>query len=188
MKHTEVEFKYSAKNVSLEQFQKFCMELNPKEIVLPAGYDYFYRSPKDPNSFCRHRQGAITNQLTFKRKLADKNNFVRTEHNIDLSSKMSNLQIEAFLKEFGYEKSSSIYKNAFVYLYNKFNFVYYVVYDVAMNELGRFIEIEMDENYDWKDEIEAYTELQQLEKSMAVLGITSHTRLKLSLFEMFGEK
>lgn len=186
MHHTEVEFKYSADNVSLAKFQEFCLELQPKEVVLPAGYDYFYKSSKDSSCFCRHRKGALTNQLTFKRKLTDKNNFVRTEHNIDLSADMSKEQIEAFLLEFNYTPSATIYKNAFVYLYNKFNFVYYVVYNADMKELGRFIEIEMDEKYAWKDSAEAMAELQQLEKSVAKLGITPANRLRKSLYELFG--
>lgn len=183
---TEVEFKYSADEIPLAAFQSFCEHMEPKLRVMPAGYDHFYDKVNDEVSFCRHRVAATTNQLTFKRKLQDNNNSVRIEHNVDLSESMSKEQIAAFLKEFGYEHSNTIYKNAFVYVYDRYSFCYYIVYNEGMEEMGRFIEIEMDEHYPWADERNAYVELQDLERKAASLGLNSSRRLKKSLYEMFG--
>ena len=183
---TEIEFKYNADCVALRTFQDFCRRLNPITEVMPAGYDHFYNKTGDEVSFCRHRVGALTNQLTFKRKLQDNNNSVRTEHNIDLSKEMSKQQIEAFLKEFGYKWCSTIYKNAFVYVYDKYSFCYYIVYTEGMEELGRFIEIEMSEEHPWESQEQAYKMLQELEKEVSVVGLFPSRRLKKSLYEMYG--
>lgn len=187
MNYKEIEFKYNATGVSLDAFTRLCQEHGEYTSVMPAGYDYFYQNEKDPDSFLRHRVGAKTNQLTFKRKTTDKNNFVRTEHNIDLTKSMTRPQLEAFCGEFGYKYAFAIYKNAFVYLYDRYNFVYYICYDTDMRELGRFIEIEMKEDYDWKTEEEAYEALLKLEQTLKAIGITPQARIKRSLFEMFSK-
>lgn len=180
----EIEFKYKADDISLEAFSSFCKN-EPYKFVLAAGYDHFYSCKDFSESFCRHRVGPDKNELTFKRKTADKNNFVRTEHNIELSPSVSEEQVAALCNEFGYKHNVSIYKDCFVYKYFNHTFVYYICYNLEMKELGRFVEIEMDENYPWETEEQALNELTMLEKKFHQFGVSPQSRVKRSLFEMF---
>ncbi len=186
MNFKEVEFKYKADNISLTSFIEFCNKKDPKRVVIASGYDHFFHSVASEDAFCRHRMGPDMNQLTFKRKSVANNNFVRTEHNIDLTRDMTKEQIEALCSEFGYKFNTSIFKNCFVYNYDWYTFVYYICYDVDMKELGRFVEIEMSEDHNWTSENQAWNELLIVEKLCAKeLGVSAQSRIKRSLFEMF---
>jgi hypothetical protein len=66
--------------------------------------------------------------------------------------------------------------------------VYYVVYDQDLVEQGRFIEIEMDEKFEWPSDEQAWNELIQHENKLSKLGILPQARVKRSLFEMFIQK
>lgn len=188
MKYTEVEFKYAAENISLETFTEFCKNRGPERFVMAAGYDHFYDHAKDADTFCRHRIGPDMNQLTFKRKTADNNNFVRTEHNIDLDTKVIPEQVEALCQEFGYRHNVSIFKNCFVYTYSWYTLVYYICYNLDMNELGRFVEIEMKEDHKWASDNQPMAELLVIERTCKALGILPQARIKRSLFEMFRKQ
>lgn len=183
-KPTEIEFKYRADDISLKDFIAFCEARGPLRAVNPCGYDYFYDNAKDQDAFCRHRVGLDINQLTFKRKTTDANNFIRTEHNMDLV-KATREQVRSLVSEFGYAHNFSLYKNCFVYSYDNYTLVYYVCYDEDMKELGRFIEIEMKEDFQWKSEQEAWDCLLVFEKLCKPLGISPQHRIKRSLFELY---
>lgn len=185
MKFKEIEFKYKAENISLSQFSEFCKKRVPVKTLIASGYDHFYERADESGSFCRLRVGPDSNQLTFKRKTVDGNNFVRTEHNIDLAAATSQEQIDALLAEFGYNYNTSLFKNCFVYQYDWYTFVFYVVYDTDMKELGRFVEIEMSEDYAWASEEEAYSQLLVLEKLCKPIGVLPQSRIKRSLFELY---
>lgn len=186
MKYKEIEFKYNADAVKLSDFTAFCGAHNGgAEELRASGFDHFYDNLKDPDAFGRLRVGADSNQLTFKRKTQDTNNFIRTEHNIDLASWTTRDQIEALFSEFGYRYNTSLFKNCFIYVYDTYTFVYYICYDVNMKELGRFIEIEMSEQHSWVNESEAYNHLLVLEKLMKTLGISPQNRIKRSLYELY---
>lgn len=184
MKYKEVELKYSAENIPLTVFKKFCEGRNPRKLTVASGYDHFFSNTKDKDAFCRHRVGPDLNQLTFKRKTSDINNYIRTEHNIDLQHGVKKDQIEALCAEFGYAYNTSIFKTCFVYKFDYYTFVYYVCYDVEMQETGRFFEIEAAEDYQWKNETEAWEALMVLEKFSRPLGISAQGRIKKSLWEM----
>jgi len=188
MKYTEIEFKFNAKDIKLTDFIKFCKSHSGdcKEIIA-SGYDHFYDNSKDPDAFGRLRVGPDVNQLTFKRKTKDTNNFIRTEHNIELTKGTTRDQIEALFLEFGYKYNVSLFKNCFVFVYDTYTFVYYICYDTDMEELGRFIEIEMSEEHSWANEAEAYNHLLVLEKLMKSLGISPQNRVKRSLFELYSK-
>lgn len=185
MKFREIEFKYKADNISLSVFEAFCKKNSPLTHLIASGYDHFYDKSDASGSFCRLRVGPDSNQLTFKRKTTDNNNFVRTEHNIDLTRETSREQIEALLSEFGYAYNTSLFKNCFIYKYDWFTYVYYVCYDTDMKELGRFVEIEMSEEHAWQNEEEAYNQLLILEKLCKSLGVSPQCRVKRSLFELY---
>jgi adenylate cyclase class IV len=189
MNFREVEFKYRADNIGLEAFVNFCTAFKGlKKTFSASGYDHFYDSPKDPGAFQRLRVGPDANQLTFKRKTEDANNFIRTEHNIDLAPTTSRENIEAYIAEGGFSYNTSLFKSCFVYEYTRHIFVYYVCYDTDMKETGRYIEVEMSEDYPWASESDAYEELTVLEKLMKPLGITPQSRVKKSLFELYRKE
>lgn len=185
MTFLEVEFKYPAENISLSTFTNFCERRPSLAVTSASGYDHFYEKQDCIGSFCRLRVGADANQLTFKRKTEDGNNFVRTEHNIDLTRETTREQIDALLSEFNYRYNTSLFKNCFIYKYDWYTAVYYVVYDETMKELGRFIELEMSEDYPWSSQEEAYNQLLILEKLFKPLGLIPQVRVKRSLFEMY---
>lgn len=193
-KPLEIEFKYNASEVDLGQLGEFCNQVDTHDGETPSflhasGYDYFYARFAEDTAFCRHRVGPDSNQLTFKRKTAENNNYVRIEHNIDLAPGVSPEQIRALAREFGYGATTfSIFKNCFIYSFPQYIFVYYVCYDTSMKELGRFLEIEVSESYPWKDSDEAMDRLIQLEQKAKVIGLTPQKRIKRSLFEMFAPR
>lgn len=187
VKHREIEFKYNADNISLTEFQAFCEDREPFRTVVASGYDHFYQNSKDAEAFCRVRRGPDMNQLTFKRKTSGANNNIRVEHNIDLVREMEKDSLTAFLGEFGYKYEKSIFKNCFVYKYNDHVLVYYICYDVNLKELGRFIEIEADEDFPWESQQAATNTVVALERICKPLGITPQGRMRKSLFEMFAK-
>lgn len=184
MKNKEIEFKYQA-SISLSQFKDFCINRKPDRFLIISGYDHFHSNPKDPNSFYRHRVNTNENQLTFKRKTVEDNSFIREEHNIDLPLNVSEDKIKALCAINGYEYNISIFKNCFIYNFNYYTLVYYFCYDAELKELGRFIEIEMKEDYDWTSETEAFGELVALERLCKSIGLSLEGRINKSLFEMF---
>lgn len=180
----ELEYKYRADNVLLEDFRRFCASLGDSEHVEAAGYDYFFADPKRDGDFLRHRIGPEFNQLTLKRKLDD-NNVLRNEYNIMLAQDTQVSQVDALAHSFGFEFNRRIYKNVFVYKYDKYTVCFYACYDDNLKELGRFVEIEMAEEYPWQSKEEATKLLQILEDKVGVLGITYKNRMRKSLFEQF---
>lgn len=185
MKFMEVELKYRADEISLPAFKAFCVDRGPKEVILASGYDHFYSNTKDPDAFCRHRTGTDFNQLTFKRKTVDNNNYVRTEHNLDLAPKVSEEQVKALCSEFGYQYNTSIFKTCYVYIFDWYVMAYYVCYDSGMKEVGRFVEIEAKESADWRNQEHAWSELLIIERTAKQIGLSAQGRLKRSLYEMF---
>ncbi len=182
----EIEFKYKADNISLVAFKAFCEARNPMMMDEASGFDWFYSKDGDASSFGRHRkQPGVFNQLSFKRKTVDNNNFVRTEHNIMLGDNVETEQVAALFKEFGYTYNISIFKSCFIYHYQDHILVYYICFDPDFKELGRFIEIEMDEDWATESPNEAMAKLTQLEGELKTLGISRLARIKRSLFEMF---
>lgn len=185
--HREIEFKYRAVDISLETFTRFCQARNPKKYITTAGFDYFYENPRSINSeFYRFRQEPEKfAQLSFKRKLNNKNNYIRIEHNLDLNVDTREPEVRAFVAEFGFQFNMAIFKNCFVYVYENYILAYYVVYDTKLTEIGRFLEVEMDEKYPWKSEADAWDALTATEIELQPLGITTQNRVRKSLWEMY---
>ncbi len=63
-----------------------------------------------------------------------------------------------------------------------------MVYNLDLVELGRFIEIELNEHIEWESEASARNALDALEKGCYALGLTPLNRVSASLFEMFKVK
>lgn len=185
MNFKEIETKYNAENISLTEFIAFCNNRDPVKSFNVSGYDHFYDKTGDDESFYRHRVGENFNQLTFKRKTVDNNNFIRTEHNINLKRKVGKDQVAALCAEHGYKYNTSIFKTAFVYQYDNYSLVWYSCYNTEMKELGRFVEIEMSEDHEWTNDQEAWDLLVALEKLCKSIGVSPQARIKKSLFELF---
>lgn len=180
----EVEYKYSAEDIPLTEFTAFCEAAGPTQYVKASGYDHFYASDKDTMQFGRHRVGPGYNQLTVKAKTQEKNNYVRQEDNLDFKDNISTAKVESFFSKFGYEHKRSIFKNCFIYKYPLHTFVYYVIYTDDMNELGRYIEIEMSEEHPWESAEHALEALRAVEKQCKPLGIIPQARIRNSLYEI----
>ncbi len=188
LNNRELEYKYSADGVCLEKFTAFALAQKPTESLSVCGFDTFYASPGDPNTFLRHRIGDNFNQLTVKRKLTDKNNFLRDEINLTLSKDTSEETLHALATIMGFEFNRKIFKTVFVHTYPRYVLAYYVVYDLDMVELGRFLEIEMSENHQWEYAGEPWELLKTIESEARVLGITPQGRIKKSLYEQFRKE
>ncbi len=186
MKHEfkEVEFKYEAQ-IPLKTFVDYCEAKAPVRSQRTSGYDHFYGKTSDSNVFCRHRVSDGWNELTFKRKLNTNDNFIRDETNLQLHVSAGIRQVSSLLKEFGYEYNTTIFKNCFIYQFDTYNLVFYVIYDEDLQEKGRFIEIEAREDYPWNSVSDAWSNIVAIEKTSKELKLSANNRTKLSLWEMF---
>lgn len=184
MKHKEIEYKYNASDIKLSNFHKFCINKTPLKYLEVSGTDHFYKHPGRPDSFYRHRLSNNESQITLK-VLTNDNNVTRDEYNIDAQG-LHNSTVGEYVRAHGYSYSGKVYKNCFIYHYDCYCVVYYVCYDDDMQELGRFIEIEMSEDYPWASVEEAQGLLKMKEMSWKDLGIGLANRETRSLFQMFG--
>jgi adenylate cyclase class IV len=181
MHFKELETKYYAENIGMDDFVKLVQPLNP-EWMMVSSYDDYFTNEKD--EFIRYRYHDHMGELTIKRKTVDANNNNRVEVNIPTDGK-SSTSIHAFVDLLGYKKNFSIFKTCKIAFLEKAVLVYYVVYDENLNEKKRFIEVEAKETYNWGSEEEAWATVVEYETMLAPLGITPKNRLKKSLFELF---
>ena len=184
MHFKELETKYYADNIGMDDFIKLIQPLNPEWIMVSSYDDYF---TNDKDEFIRYRYHDHMGELTIKRKTTDANNNNRVEVNVPTDGK-SGPQIQAFVDLLGYKKNFSIFKTCKIAFLEKAVLVYYVVYDENLNEKKRFIEVEAKETYSWTSEEEAWATVVEYENMLAPLGITQKNRLKKSLFELFKKK
>lgn len=184
MKFKEIETKYDAKDIKLEEFKNALkeLELPIDRHLLVSSYDTYYTNAKD--QFIRYRYKEDRGELTIKRKTQKHSNNERVEINIPTSG--DNLEaVTEFVDLLGYTHNFTIYKTCDIYWTGKVDLVYYVVYDTELKELRRFIEIEALEDAEWESEEEVWAEISKYEKMLAPLGITPQNRLRKSLFETF---
>ena len=182
----EIEYKYEAKNIQLSVFESYINELNPKNIITVSSYDEYYNSNSSNSvDFIRYRYNNNFKELTVKKKMIETNNNNRIEINIELCDK-NNLKIKTFLELIGYNFNFKIYKTSNIYEFDDVVISYYIVYSDDMMELGRFIEIEANEEYPFKTEYQAFETINKYEKLFDNVGISYRRRLKKSLFEMFS--
>ena len=186
MRNVEIEFKYDASKVKLKDFIDFCSNKRLLNKIVIFGCDDFYENKTQPCTFYRHRTNDFENQLTFKRKHDKDNNTIRTEYNIILDKNANTKDdIKGFLLESGYKFNTTLFKTCFIYQYEFYILVYYICYDESMAEVGRFIEIEAKEDYDWSSNKEAVDSIAIVEKMCKSLGLSPDKRLKKSLYEMY---
>ena len=181
MKNREIETKYGADNIAMDEFTKLVEPFNPEWIMVSSYDDYFTNSAGD---FIRYRYHDTMGELTIKRKTQDTNNNNRIEINLPTQGKSSKA-VAAFVDLLGYKLNFGIFKTCKIALLEKVVLVYYVVYDQNLNEMHRFIEIEANEKHHWSSEQAAWDEIVKYEKYLEPLGITPKHRLRKSLFELF---
>lgn len=183
-KYKEVEFKYSAKDIKLTDFQKLMGDLNPKFLIETSSWDFYYTNNK--NESIRYRKSEIKPELTIKRKLDDHNNQKRIEINLGLSEGDNDETVDQFVKLLDYKFNFKIYKSCFIYFFDEVDIVYYIVYDENMEEKGRFLEIEYLEEKAHHSELKhIFKMLDNYEKKLKKLNISKTKRIPYSLFEMF---
>ena len=182
MDFKELETKYSADGIKLEDFVVIATKFPIKKKMMVSSYDDYFTDSSDNFIRYRHRDGF--GELTIKRKTSDKNNNNRVEVNVPTTG--DNLKtITAFVDLLGYTHNFGIWKTAQIYWIDKVVLAYYVVYDKDLKEVRRFVEIEADEDLHWDTEEQAWDEIAKYEKLLEPLGITPKNRLKKSLFEIF---
>lgn len=182
----ELEFKYKADTVKLTEFVNL---MNSKGFLVRkdvSSWDHYYTGVATKEQFIRYRE-SDSPELTLKRKVKETNNWERVEVDLPLDPKRINKgTVDKWAQMEGYENNFTIYKSCFIFWFDIYNAVYYVVYDKEMNEKGRFIELEVN-----KDKVQglgvetAFNKIKEMEKELATLGINPQNRLKKSLFEIF---
>lgn len=181
MDFKEIETKYYANAIPMDDFVKIVEPLNPEWIMVSSYDDYF---TNENDEFIRYRYHDNMGELTIKRKTNNNNNLNRIEVNIKTESKSSKA-VAAFVDLLGYKLNFSIFKTCKIAILDKVVLVYYIVYDSNLKELERFIEIEAREDIKWLNEKDAWLEIVKYEDILEPLGISAKKRLKKSLFEIF---
>ena len=182
MKFKEIEFKFDAENISVADFSNTVESLKPEKNLMISSYDDFFVN--DSDEFIRYRHNHNSQELTIKRKLSDYSNTERIEVNLAIIPQDYST-INAFVNLLGYYHNFTIYKTAKIYWIDDVVLCYYIVYDNNMKELNRFIEIEANEDKEFKDESQAWDCIKFYEEKLKPIGITSKRRLRKSLFEMY---
>lgn len=180
----EIELKFSANNIKLSAFKSLMEELTYIKKLEISSWDLYYTHPDKPNEFIRFRD-SNTPELTKKTKLSNNNNWKRIEVDLPLDPEKINEKIvDAWVKLEDFSFKKRLFKSCSIFWNDSVNFVYYIVFDENMKELGKFIEIECNKNSGLNEE-EAFKEIKKFEQELVKLGITPQNRLKRSLFEMF---
>jgi adenylate cyclase class IV len=190
MHFEELEYKYRADSVKLKDFKALMGSLPILKTVSAASWDVYYVQGKKGDSFQRHRMDKERPELTKKLKKKDSNNWIRVESDLPLDSRRASEAVVSFHVGLdGYRENFRIFKSCDIYFEEFLNYVYYIVFDENMREVGRFIEVEV--NKDKVAELEAQgtgrsmAELRRGELLLESLGITAQNRLKKSLFELY---
>lgn len=182
---TELEFKFSAEDIKLSDFDKLMRTLPYIEKKLISSFDYYFVKEGSPDEFQRYRESERP-ELTKKIKTSTNNNYNRVESDLFLDpSRITLEQVEFHVGLDGYKFNFKIFKACSLYVFENTNAVYYVCFDEEMNRLGSYIEIELN-----KDKVcalgnYALEVLNNLEKELEPLGISYKNRMKRSLFEIY---
>lgn len=184
--YSELEYKYKADSVSLTDFIKLMEELKPIDRLDISSWDTYYTNSED--SFVRFRQ-SDTPELTKKVKTKEVNNWQRIEVDLKLDQCIKESTVAKFLELDGYKENFKVYKSCFIFWLDNINYVYYIVYDKELKELGRFIEVEVNKHrvvgLNEKLPNGAVWELNQAASKLDSIGLSPQNRMKKSLFELY---
>lgn len=183
MSYYELEYKYKADEVGLADFKALMNKQNVKKTLDISSYDVYY-TRQDNKDFQRFRNSESP-ELTRKVKTQEGNNWQRVEVDLPLdSARLTEDIVTKYVGLDGYSENFRVFKTCFVYWLDNINFVYYTVYNKDLREVGRFIEVEVNKE-DVTDLEQATEILNQAEKILSEIGITSRNRMKKSLFELY---
>lgn len=190
----ELEYKYKADEVKISDFLKLMTKLGWKSKLDVSSWDIYYTDSED-EKFLRFRNGSNP-ELTRKQKVVKHNNWERIEVDLPLDeARLSEGLVSQFVALGGYTENFRIYKTCFIYWFDDVNYVYYIVYNENMKEVGRFIEVEVNKEIAHKvgekefdgvtGEEFTYNPLDDAAKYLEELGLTHRNRMKRSLFEIY---
>lgn len=171
----EIEYKFWAQNVSKQDFHSLLeAEIGRQyEPLYVCSCDDYYVN-QDHDSFLRYRKGGTVSELTLKQKR--EGNVVRKEINLNMASNNDSSVVE-FLLLSGYEKTFSVFKEAWIWEFEDCDVSYYILSD------GRAV-VELEATvYDTQDEGIAIINMWSLKLKCSKL-----TRESRSLFEIFTEE
>jgi adenylate cyclase class IV len=184
----EIEYKYSAEEIDRMVFKDLVKSLNPKSFIYVESVDVYYAKSKD--EFLRYRKPSENKlsgeenrqELTFKKKLNENNNWSRFEINlrIDLNDPFL---VDQFCEGLNFKKNFEIKKFCDIFYFDDADLVYYSVKSED-GKYAHFLEIECLENCGMTKE-QSLEILQKYEKLLAPLGITPQKRKRLSLWELY---
>lgn len=183
---SELEYKYKADNVGLQDFLKLMKSLPLQKELDISSWDLYYTQGEE--NFVRFRN-SDTPELTKKVKTKNSNNWVRVEVDLPLDPlRIKEETVTKYLELEGYKENFRIYKSCFICWLDDANFVYYIVYDENMKEAGRYIEVEINKNkVEYLNTTKAGAEgsLNYYAEELKKLGLMPQHRMKKSLFEMY---
>jgi hypothetical protein len=187
--YKEIEYKYIADNISLSSFTDLMEKLKQKyqfnKYLQASSFDTYYVKEDNQDEFQRFRNDGKTPELTKKKKTKTSNNWERIESDLPLDpARVTEETVTFHVGLDGYKENFKIFKVCFIYFYETVNYVWYIVYDKNMKEVGRFLEVELNKDKVSGTSTDA-TILKEHEENLLELGIGSQNRTKLSLFERF---
>tara|TARA_Y100000034_G_scaffold118306_1_gene158838 strand:- start:577 stop:1152 length:576 start_codon:yes stop_codon:yes gene_type:complete len=182
MNYKEIEYKYWATDFPKEKFIKklelvvsgFGDTEMPETIYVVSCDDYYNRDNCNGKDFVRFRKGGGRYELTLKRK--EQENVVRTEINLDVTGNEDSA-IEEFLILSGYTKSFQVYKEAWIWYFEKCVVSYYTLSD------GRSV-IEL-ESIGYQTVKEGVSIINKWEKLLKLGRLERESR---SLYEIYTEE
>lgn len=188
----ELEYKYRADGISYSAFKRLMDDMDNVREKDAASWDVYFTNERKSTSFGRYR-GGDTPELTIKTKTEDGNNWRRIEIDLPIDpSRIDEVTVVKFMEANDWKENFRIFKSCFIYFQNFVNYVYYVVLDHNLKEVGRFIEVEVN-----KDQVglleaavpgSAMATLKQAEQILESIGISPQNRLKKSLFELYKKE
>ncbi len=190
---TEFETKYRVEESKLFEFKRI-MEQRPAASFMYVEADdiYFVKGdPQEADEFLRLRFSKLKSgeaerrELTYKKKLNDKNNIQRKEINLRVDqTKDFEFTVSELCRALGYERNFSITKYCHIYFFEKACVVFQSVKYPDSDKVDHFIEIEVSEDTKFTEE-EAWAIIREWEEALRPLGIGAKNRSRLSLFEMY---
>jgi adenylate cyclase class IV len=171
----EIEYKFWAGIVSKQNFHSLLESAIGRQyepLYVCSCDDYYTNENKD--SFLRYRKGGTVTELTLKQKR--EGNVVRKEINLNMSANDDSSVVE-FLHLSGYEKSFSVFKEAWIWEFSDCDVSYYILSD------GRAV-VELEATtYDTQEQ-----GIDIIDRWATKLRCEDLTREPRSLFEIFTDE
>ncbi len=142
----ELEYKYRADDIKLSDFINMMANVAVEERLDTSSWDYYFWSGQDEDEFLRYRE-SDNPELTIKKKIKNTNNWKRVELDLPIDKDRISVElVKEWCEALGYKENFRIYKSCFIFWTNNVNYVYYIVYNDNMKELGRFVEVEVNKD------------------------------------------